>query len=90
MLGDVALHEQGGPFGIDADGEQELGELEGSTPQFDGILGNRESVEVDHAEDGLGVILISDPVAQRPEEVPELHWSGGLDAGEDTSHGRRC
>jgi hypothetical protein len=29
-------------------------------------------------------------VAQGTQEVAELDWTGGLDAREDTRHGRRC
>jgi hypothetical protein len=34
--------------------------------------------------------LVGDPVAQGTQEVAELDRTGGLDAREDTRHGRRC
>jgi hypothetical protein len=34
--------------------------------------------------------LIGDPVTQCSQEVAELDRTGGLDAREDTRHGRRC
>ena len=54
MLGHVALHEEGGALGVEADGEQQLGQLEGAAAQLGRVLGHGEGVEVDHAVEGVG------------------------------------
>ena len=64
--------------------------LERPSPQFVGILRNGERVQIDDAIERLAVVLIGHPVAERAEQVAELHISGGLDAREHTSHERRC
>jgi hypothetical protein len=86
VLGHVTLYEQGGPGGIDADGDEKLGQLEGAITELGRVLGNGEGVEIDHAEDRLGLLLVDDPVAQGPEEVAQLDRTGGLDAREHSRH----
>ena len=88
MLGHVALHEQGGDVGVEADGEQHRGQLDASASPIDaGLLGDGEGVEVDDAVEGVVLVLAGDPVAQRPEVVAEVDVAGGLDAREDAGHG---
>jgi len=90
VLVHVALDEERGHVGIDADGEQQLGQLERAGPEVGGILRDGERVQVDDAVEGVGSVLVGHPVAQRAEQVAELHVAAWLDAREDTSHERRC
>ena len=90
MFPNVALNKEGGTGRINSDRQKELGQLQRSGSELSGVLGDRESVEIDHAEDGVGLVLIGDPMAQRSEKVAELNRTGGLNAREDTSHERRC
>ena len=73
--------------GVDADGEQQLGQLRGWRPELGRVLGDGQGVQVDDAEERVGLVLVDDPVPQRPEEVAEVDGAGGLDAGEDAGHG---
>ncbi|CAB4681583.1 unannotated protein [freshwater metagenome] len=90
VFADVALNKEGGASRVDTDGQKKLGQFEGPSPEFCGILGDGKGVEINHAEDGVCLVLVGDPVAQGTQEVAELDRTGGLDAREDTRHGRRC
>ena len=90
MFPNMALYKEGGAGGVDTYSQEKLRELEGPSAKFSGVLGNGEGVEINHAEDGVGLILVGDPMAQGTQEVAELDRTGGLDAREDTRHGCRC
>ena len=90
MFPDMALYKECGTGGVDANGQKELGQFEGPGSELSGVLRDREGMQIDHAEDGVGLVLIGDPMAQRSEKVAELNRTGGLNAREDTSHERRC
>jgi hypothetical protein len=40
-------------------------------------------VQIDHTEEGLELALIPDPVADGPDQVPQVDIAGWLDATED-------
>ncbi|MEI2697585.1 MAG: hypothetical protein V9E94_04300 [Microthrixaceae bacterium] len=45
-------------------------------------------MQVDDAVEAVGLVLVPDPALHRPQEVAEMQVASGLDAGEDTRHGR--
>ena len=57
--------------------------------QLGRVLRDGQGVQVDHAEERVGLVLIGDPVPERAEQVAELDGTGRLDAGEDAGHGGR-
>ena len=87
VLGEVALDEKCAAFGIDADGDEQLGQREGGSSELFGLVRHGEGVQVDHAVDGLVFVLHGHPVLECPQQVAEVNRSGGLDAREDACHG---
>ena len=87
VLGDVALHEHGGHVGVEADGEQHRGELDGALADHAGLLGDGEGVEVDDAVEGVVLVLALRPRPQRPEVAPEVDVARRLDARQHSRHG---
>ena len=87
MLHDVALHEHRGHVGIEPDGEQHRRQPHGRLADHARLLGDRQGMEVDDAVEGVGIVLAVDPVAQRPQVVAEMDFTGGLDARQDAGHG---
>ena len=87
MLGDVALDEEGAALGVEADGQQVQGGIEGVGPQGGRVDLGGQGVQVDHAVEGVVVVLEADPVAQGPEVVPQGEVARRRDAGEDPVHG---
>ena len=90
VLGDVALQEDRAQPGVEPDGEQAGGRLEGLDPQ---LLGwgrahAAEGVEVDDAEHGLVGPLSFNPLAEGADVVAEVERAGGLHTGEDPCHGK--
>ncbi len=47
---------------------------------------DREGMEVDDAVKSLIDVLVRDPVAERPEIIPEMDVPGGLHARKDPAH----
>ena len=90
MFGNMALYEKSGSGGIDPASNESLREFEGPSSQLNRVLGNGQSVQINDAENRVGLVLIGDPVAKRSEEVAKLDRTGGFDAREDTRHGGRC
>ena len=82
MLGNVRLHEQGGPFRVDAAGDENPNEATHILAQFIGRVGHRDGVLVDDAEEAVVAILFLDPVADGAEVVAQVWHAGGLDAGQ--------
>ena len=87
VLGHVALDEEGAALGVEADGQQVEGGVEGVGPQVGRVDLRGQGVQVDHAVEGVVVVLEGDPVAEGPEVVAEGEVAGGRDAGEDPAHG---
>ena len=77
VLVHVALDEQRADLGVEADGQEQRGQLEGLAPQLGRVLRDGEGVQVDDAVERVAV-LVGDPVAQRPEQVAERGVAGGL------------
>jgi segregation and condensation protein A len=89
VLGDVALDEDRGDIGVQADREQVHRCSEALLAQVRGVdlLGQR--VQVDHAVQRVVAPLVRNPLAERPDVVAEVKVAGGLDAREDARHGAR-
>ena len=88
VLGHVALDEDGGDVGVEADRVQRRRQLERLLADDPGLLGHGQGVEVDDPVEGVARVLPDDPVPQRAEVVAEVDLAGGLDAGQDPGHGR--
>ena len=87
MLDDVALHEDGGHVGIEADGEQDGRQPHRGVADHAGCLGDRQGMQIDDSVEGVGLVLALHPVAQGAEVVAQVDFAGGLDARQDTGHG---
>ena len=87
VLGHVALDEDGGDLGVEADGEQHRGHAHGGVAQRAGGVGDGERVEVDDAVEHVGLVLAAHPVPQRTQVVAQMDVAGGLDAGQHAGHG---
>ena len=87
MLVYVSLHEQGAALRVDATGDEHLGQRKGGGPQLGRVVADGEGVEVDHAVNGVGLVLHDDPVAKCAQQVAEVDGARGLDPGEDACHG---
>ncbi len=86
VFGDVALHEHRGHVGIEADGEEDRGELDRALADDARLLGHGEGVEVDDAVEDLLLVLSRHPVAKRSEVGAEVGVAGRLHAGQDSCH----
>ena len=88
VLGDVALDEQGAhrrgrarrPAGWSAVSRVAAG-------QEGGVVVEGQGVEVDDAEEGVVVVLVGDPVAERPQVVAEVEVTARLHPRQDPGHG---
>ena len=102
VLGDVALHEDRGPLGVDAAGEVLRRRTTGPLAQPRGVHLHGDGVQVDDAVEGVVALLQAHPVHQRAEVVAEvqrvvrrLHaredarLTGGL-GGFVLGHARHC
>ena len=67
------------------DGQERRGQAEGLGPQLRRVLGHGEGVEVDHAVDGLGALVV-DPVAEGAQVAAQGHVPGRFHAREHTGH----
>ena len=85
VLGDVALHENGGDLGVKPDGEQCRCEFEGLRPDDSGLIRDREGVKVHNPVVGLAVLAL-DPRHQRTEQISQVNVTRWLNAGKDTVH----
>ena len=83
----VALHEDGGHVGVEADREQHRRQPQRGLADHARRLGDGEGMEVDDAVERVALVLAVDPVAQRPQVVAEMDVAGGLDARQDAGHG---
>ena len=88
VLTNVGLHEQGADLGVEAHGHEHLGESDRAVPHCCSVVvANRDRMEIDHTEEGVGLVLHLCPVPSGAEEVAEVLLARGLDAGEDAGHG---
>ena len=87
MLGDVALDEQGHNLWVEPDRQQGDGEVESPFPQLRRVDVEGQGVEVDHAEEGLVLVLDGHPVLERAQVVAEVVIPRWLDARKDSGHG---
>ena len=87
MLGDLALHEQGGAFRIDPDRNQELREFDSVLTKNVWLLRQGQSVKIHNAVDGVVVFLHLRPIDECPEQISEMEITRWLDAAEHTFHG---
>ena len=82
VLGHVALDEQGAPLGVEPGGQQVEGGVVGPGPQLGRVDVEGEGVEVDHAVEGVVVVLVGRPSCGWPQVVAEVEVAAGLDSGE--------
>ncbi len=72
MGGHVALDEQGAPLGIETRCEQQAGGVDRLSSKLGGLDGSCQCVEIDHAVEGIGAVLLGHPLAHRTEVVAEM------------------
>ena len=87
VLHDVALHEHRGDIGIEPDGEQHGRQPHRGLTDHTRLLGDRQGMKIDDPVERVGVVLPGHPVAQGPQVVAEMYFSGGLDARQHAGHG---
>jgi hypothetical protein len=83
----MALHEDRRHVGIETDREQHGCQPHGGVADHAGGLGDGQGMEIDDPVKGIGVVLAIDPVAQGPEVVAQVDFTGRLDAREHAGHG---
>ena len=84
VLAHVGLAEEDAALGVEPGGEQDRGGVEDALAQVGGVVGDRDRVQVDDAEDRrVAAVLALDVLADRADEVAEMLAAGRLDAGED-------
>ena len=81
MLGHMALHEDGGHFGVETDREERRSQFEGARAQNAGAIGHGEGMQVDDATKSIAFMLANDPIAQGAEVIAQMDDTGGLDTG---------
>lgn len=82
----MALHKQGADFGVEASCHKQLSEAQGSWANSLRLLGDRDRVEVDKAEKGIGLMLHPRPIANCPEVVAQVKLTSWLNARQDPFH----
>src|SRR5438876_3125162 len=87
VLGDVRLHEDDGPRRIDAGGEQPDRHVDRPLGQGRRIVGLRDGVLVNDAEQAVVLVLQLDPVLHGAEVIADVQLARRLDAGEHARHG---
>ena len=87
VLGDVALDEDGAALRVEPDGEEVACGIERVAPEHGRVDLVGEGVQVDHAVEGVAVVLEGHPVPEGPEVVAEGEVARGGDAGQDPFHG---
>ena len=73
--------------GIEADGEEVEGGIERVAAEHRRVDLDGEGVQVDHAVEGVVVVLERHPVPEGPQVVAEGEVARRGDAGEDPFHG---
>ncbi len=84
VLAHVGLAEEDAALWVEAGGEQDRGRVVEPLAQLDRVVGDRDRVQVDDAEDRrVAAVLPLDVLADRTDVVAEVLAPGRLDAGED-------
>ena len=89
VLGDVALHEHRADLRVEPAREEPGGGVEGTAAQLGRVLFDRQGVQVDHAEDRVGLVLVDDPLAEGPEIVADVRRARRLHPGKDPLHRKK-
>src|SRR5204862_328491 len=87
MLRHVRLHEHDRPLRVEPGGEQPDRHVDRALRQGRGVVGLRDGVQVNHAEETVVLVLQANPVLDRAEIVADVQLARGLDTGEDARHG---
>ena len=87
VLAHVALAEQRAAVRVEACGEQDRHRVIRALAQLGGLVGDRDRVQVDDAEDALAALLARDVLHDRADVVAEVLAPRWLDAGEDAHVG---
>src|SRR5256884_600119 len=87
VLGHVRLHEQDRPLRVEPGGEQPDRHVDRALRQGRGVVGLRDGVQVNHAEEAVVLMLQAHPVLHRAQIVADVQLARGLDTGEDARHG---
>ena len=90
VLGDLALDEEGADVGVQADGDEESGDLQGPPAQLGRVVVQRQGVKVHDHVVGVVVVLLGGPVTEGAQVATYVHVTGGLDTRQDPGHRRRC
>jgi hypothetical protein len=81
VLGHVGLAEEDAALGVKTGGEQDRGRVVAALAQFDRVVGDRDRVQVDDAEDRrIAAVLALDVLANRADVVAQVLAAGRLDA----------
>ena len=72
---------------VEPDGEEVAGGVERVAPEHRRVDLVGEGMQVDHAVEGVAVVLERHPVPERPQVVAEGEVARGGDAGQDPFHG---
>ena len=83
----VTLHEEGAAVGIEPDGEQVQRGVQRVGAEVGRVDLGGESVEIDHEVEGVVAVLEGDPLAERPQVVPQSEIARWRNAGKDPVHG---
>ena len=84
VRGHMALAEERAPVGVEADREEERGQIERAVVQVARVVVDRDRVQVDDAEEGVALVLRRDVLAHRADVVADVFGTRRLDAGKDT------
>ena len=79
----VALREDRRALGVEARREHDRGQVERALAELDGVVLDRDRVQVDDAEEGLAALLRRRVLAETADQVAQVLVARGLDAGED-------
>ena len=83
MGGDVALDEDRRALRVEAGGEEHCGDVQRAVEQRGRIVGDRDRVEVDDAEEAFAALLCLGVLAEAPAEVADVGVAAGLDSAEN-------
>ena len=78
VLGHVALREHGADLRLQSAREQPRGCIKGAPSQLRRVLLDGQRVQVDHAEDRVGLVLVGDPLTKGAEVVADVRRTGRL------------
>ena len=89
VLVHVGLAKEDAALGIEAGGEEDRRRVVEALAELGRLVGDRDRVEVDEAEDALAALLRLHVLGDRPDVVAQVLAPRGLDAAED-AHGEEC